>query len=198
MSEETIREIFLNADGLVKTSDITRRGFHNSVLDKLIKQGKVAKVKHGFYQWVENGEMTEAAIIACLFPEAIICQESALHYYGYTDRTPQCWHLAVNKDSSKSKLSLNYPPIQPYFIEPAYLELGVTQAIIDGVAMRIYDRERCICDAVRYANKMDREILNQAIHAYVQDKHKNITKLLDYAKKLKAYKKIQTWVGVWL
>ena len=63
---------------------------------------------------------------------------------------------------------------------------------------RIYDRERCICDAVRYSNKMDREILNQAIHAYVQDKHKNITKLLDYAKKLKAYKKIQTWVGVWL
>ncbi len=59
MSEETIREIFLNAEGLVKTSDITRRGFHNSVLDKLIKQGKVTKVKHGFYQWVENGEMTE-------------------------------------------------------------------------------------------------------------------------------------------
>ena len=198
MSEEAIREIFLNADGLVKTSDITRRGFHNSVLNKLINQGKVAKVKHGFYQWVENGEMTEAAIIARLFPEAIICQESALHYYGYIDRTPQCWHLAVNKDSSKSKLSLNYPPIQSYFIEPAYLELGVTQEIIDGVAMRIYDRERCICDAVRYANKMDREILNQAIHAYIQDKHKNLAKLLDYAKKLKAYKKIQTWVGVWL
>ena len=76
--------------------------------------------------------------------------------------------------------------------------MGVTQAIIDGVVMRIYDRERCICDAVRYSNKMDREILNQAIHAYIQDKHKNITKLLDYAKKLKAYKKIQTWVGVWL
>ena len=56
MSEETIREIFLNADGLVKTSDITRRGFHNSVLDKLIKQGKVAKVKHGFCSFISMSE----------------------------------------------------------------------------------------------------------------------------------------------
>lgn len=198
MNEEVIREIFLNADGLVRTSDITRRGFHNSILNELIEQGKVAKVKRGFYQWVEDGEMAEAAIIARLFPEAVICQESALHYYGYIDRTPQSWHIAVNKDSSKSKLTLDYPPIKPYFIEPVYLEIGVTQEIIDGVTIRIYDRERCICDVVRYANKMDREILNQAIHAYVQDKHKSISNLLDYAKKLRAYKKIQTWVGVWL
>lgn len=198
MCKEVIRDIFLNAGGLVKTSDITRRGFHNSILNELIAQGKVTKVKRGFYQWIENGEKTEVAIVARLFPEAIICQESALYHYGYIDRTPQSWHIAVNKDSSKSKLALDYPPIKPYFIEPSYLEVGVTQEIIDGVTLRIYDRDRCICDAVRYANKMDREILNQAIHAYIQDKHKNISNLLDYAKKLRAYKKIHTWVGVWL
>lgn len=198
MKVKEIREIFVTANGLVKTSDITRHGFHNSILNELIEQGKIAKVKRGFYQWVEDGEMSEAAIVARLFPEAIICQESALYHYGYIDRTPQSWHIAVNKDSSKSKLSLGYLPIKPYFIEPAYLEIGVTQEIIDGVTMHAYDRDRCICDTVRYANKLDREILNQAIHAYVQDKQKNISNLIDYAKKLRAYKKIQTWVGVWL
>lgn len=45
-----------------------------------------------------------------------------------------------------------------------YLDIGITNGNINDVSIRVYDRERCICDLIRYANKFDREMVNQAIH----------------------------------
>ena len=48
--------------------------------------------------------------------------DTALRYYGYSDRTPGNWHLAVSKDSGKSRFRIDYPFVKPYYIEPAVLE----------------------------------------------------------------------------
>ena len=42
---------------------------------------------------------------------------------------------------------------------------------------------------------MDREIINKAIQAYVKDPKKNVTRLIEYAKRLRALQKIKVWVG---
>ncbi len=199
MSEyEKVRDIFKNSNELIRASDITKHGIHNRALSKLMEAGVIVRIKRGYYQWIEDGELDEVEIITRLFPEAIFCMESALHYYGYVDRTPDRWHIAVSKDSNKSKYRIAYPPVKPYFIEPKYLDIGITNGNINDVSIRVYDRERCICDLIRYANKFDREMVNQDIQTYVRDNHKNISSLLEYGKILRAYKKIQMWVGVWL
>lgn len=195
---EKVREIFRASNELIRTADITSRGIHNRVLSKLMEAGVVARVKRGYYQWVEGEELDEVEILTRLFPEAILCMESALHYYEYIDRTPDRWYIAVSKDSNKSKYRIEYPKVKPYFIEPKYLDIGMTNGSINDVMIRIYDRERCICDLIRYANKLDREMVNQAIQAYIRDNHKNISNLTEYAKILRTYKKLQIWVGVWL
>ena len=69
---------------------------------------------------------------------------------------------------------------------------------INSTDIRVYDRDRTICDIIRYSNKLDREIVNKAIKAYLSDPGKNIAKLIKYAKEMKTYKKVQLWVGVWL
>ena len=48
--------------------------------------------------------------------------DTALRYYGYSDRTPGNWHLAVSKDSGKSRFRIDYPFVKPYYIEPAVLD----------------------------------------------------------------------------
>ena len=45
---------------------------------------------------------------------------------------------------------------------------------------------------------MDREIYNKAIQAYINDGKKNITNLLDYAKRRNIHKKVRERIGVWL
>ena len=69
---------------------------------------------------------------------------------------------------------------------------------MNGTMIRIYDKERTICDTLRYANKLDREVFNTAIQRYVKDKEKRIPKLMEYAKILRVTKKIKNYLGVWL
>ena len=52
----------------------------------------------------------EIPIITTLFPDGVICVESALDYYGYTNRTPAAGHLAVD-------FYINYPIAKPHFIK---------------------------------------------------------------------------------
>ena len=64
--------------------------------------------------------------------------------------------------------------------------------------IRIYDKERTICDTLRYANKLDREVFNIAIQRFVKDKEKKILKLMEYAKVLRVTKKVTNYLGLWL
>ena len=102
------------------------------------------------------------------------------------------------KDSGKSRFNIDYPHVKAYYLEPTLLEMGLTTGEKDGHIIRIYDRDRVICDCLRYRNKMDKEIFNKAIRAYVTDPQKNIPRLLDYAERLRVKKVAVDLIGVWL
>ena len=142
--------------------------------------------------------MDDTAYIVKLFPDAIICMESALLIYQYTDRVPNSWRIAVNRDTGKTKFQIAYPKVTPIYVSKSYLYIGIDEKEINGVKVKIYDRERTICDCLRYMNKMDAEIFRKAIKAYLKDKEQNIGKPVQYGKIFKITKKIDTYVGVWL
>ncbi len=64
--------------------------------------------------------------------------------------------------------------------------------------MKIYERERVVCDCLRHVNTMDGEVFNTVIRRYVNDKDKDAAKLMAYASKLGVEKKARRVVGVWL
>jgi len=195
---EAIKDIFQSQGGIARASDITSHGIHSANLDILCQKDIISRIKRGIYEWVEDGTKDDIEIIFKLFPDCIICMQSALSYYGYIDRTPEKWHLAFDRDINKKSLKINYPPIKPYFFEPHILKVGITQEVLHGRTVRIYDRERTLCDVFRYADKIDRELMNKAIQGYLKDSAKDIRKLINYAKQLHVYKKVQQWIGVWL
>ena len=157
----------------------------------------ISKIKTGFYEMV-GMSIPDEVRIAKLFPTAVVYLESALMYYGYTDRIPAAWQIAVDKNISKPQLKISYPPIMPFFLDSKYIETGLDVFEVNGVRIRIFDKERTICDVLRYANKLDREVFNSAIQRYVKDKDRNIKLLMEYAKKLRVTQKVKTFVGVWL
>ena len=83
-------------------------------------------------------------------------------------------------------------------MEPAVLELGLTKGNLDGHEVRIYDKDRIICDCLRYRNKMDKEIFNKAIQSYIADPEKRVPKLMEYAGSLRVKKIVKDLIGVWL
>ena len=192
------KSIFDKYGGMMRTTQLAEEKIFYPQREKLIADGYVGKIRRGYYQWIDPDDFSEVRTVIHLFPDAILCMDTALRYYGYSDRTPGDWHLAVSKDSGKSRFKIDYPFVKPYYVEPAVLELGLTTGSMDGHAIRIYDKERLICDCLRYRNKMDKEIFNKAIQKYIADPEKSIPKLMEYAGPLRVKKLAKDLIGVWL
>ncbi len=192
------KSIFDKYGGMMRTTQLAEEKIFYPQREKLIADGYVEKIRRGYYQWINPDDFSEVGTVIRLFPDAILCMDTALRYYGYSDRTPGDWHLAVSKDSGKSRFKIDYPFVKPYYVEPAVLELGLTTGTMDGHAIRIYDKERLICDCLRYRNKMDKEIFNKAIQKYIADPEKSIPKLMEYAGPLRVKKLAKDLIGVWL
>ena len=191
-SIDTICSVFDAYGGMMRTGDLSHEKIYYADIQWLIRQGYIEKVRTGYYQWVKNTNPSELRTVARLFPDGILCMDTALRHYGYSDRTPAEWHIAVSKDSNKTRF------VKPYFVEPDLLELGLTSCEMDGITVRIVDKERAICDCLRYRNKMDREIFNKAIQSYISDQEKSIPTLIAYAKPFRVVKPVRDLIGVWL
>ena len=64
--------------------------------------------------------------------------------------------------------------------------------------MKIYTKERMICDCLKYEEKMDRDIFKRALLSYLADGSKDIAELLRIAKLRKVLQKVHNRIGVWL
>jgi len=196
--DDHIIELFEKNNRYATTKDIKNANITYYELNRYIKNGVIIRIKQGYYQLNTAQDLDEAALISHMFADGVLCMDTALFHYRYTDRTPGQWHIAVDKDSSKTRFNIDYPFVKPYYIEKKHLEIGAIFSEINGIKVRIYNRERVICDCLRYMSKMDKETFNKAIQGYVADNHKNIKTLIEYSKRFRVYKRMQSWIGVWL
>ena len=193
-----IEEIFRENGWMMRTYQLSQQKIYYADISFLLREGKIEKVRTGYYQWIDREDLSEVSTVLHLFPDGIFCMDTALRHYGYSDRTPADWHIAVNKYSNRTRFRIDYPFVKPWFVAPKLLELGISEQMIDGNAVRMYDKERVICDCLRYRNKMDRELFTKAIRGYVCDTRKNIPKLMEYAETLRCVKLVNDLIGVWL
>ena len=194
----TVKEIFLQHGGIMRRKELTLEKIYYGQIASLIQEGVIEKIRTGYYQWIDPDNLSEVVTITRLYPDGILCMDTALRHYGYSDRTPAEWHIAVSKYSNRTRFKIDYPFVKPYFVAPDVFEIGLCEQEIDGNKVRMYDKERVICDCLRYRNKMDKEIFNKAIQAYVSDTSKSIPKLMEYSVPLRCQKLVKDLIGVWL
>lgn len=196
---DTVRELFSNHDYIMTTAQLNSYKIYYARIQQLLDNGLIEKIKWDYYHWVGDscGDQ-EVKIINRLFPDAVLCMETALFYYKYSDRNPAEWNITIDKNVSRGRTNIDYPFVKAYRVEPELVTLGETIGRIDSVDVRIYDRDRTICDVLRNMNRMDREIFNKAIQGYVKDKRKNVPNLMEYAKVLRVQKRVRDLIGVWL
>ena len=194
----TVKEIFLQYGGIMRRKELTLEKIYYGQISSLIQEGVIEKIRPGYYQWIDPDNQSEAVTVIRLFPDGILCMDTALRHYGYSDRTPAEWHIAVSKYSNRTRFKIDYPFIKPYYVAPEILEIGLCEQEIDGNKVRMYDKERVICDCLRHRNKMDKEVFNKAIQGYVSDTSKSIPKLMEYSVPLRCQKLVKDLIGVWL
>ena len=190
-----IIEEFKLHGGVLKTSELKKMGLTSRQIKRMVQEGIISKIKHGYYELTEYIP-NDLVIVARLFPDSVIFLESALFYYGYIDRVPQEIQIAVDRSSKTTKYDIEYPMVKPFYMEPRFLEVGVEAIEIDGVKIRIFNRDRTMCDVLRFEKKMDYEVFSSAIESYIKDPNKVVRNLFEFAEILNIRNKVQTYIGV--
>jgi len=67
-----------------------------------------------------------------------------------------------------------------------------------GNPIRVYDKERTLCDIVKGNNTCDIQLVNGAMKIYASSADKDMAKLFDYAERLRVKAKILRYMEVLL
>lgn len=173
-------------NGFARTKDFIAAGISPYYVKKLESVGEIERVKQGVYRHTSaaNEPLCEIIEVSKLVPKGVICLLSALSYYELTTYNPWEYQIAIHRGGKKPRLP-DYPPIKIMFFADAQFNVGIDEVWMDGTAVKIYNREKTICDIVRYREKIGIDLMKEGLRNYLQSPHKNITKLVSYADQLR-------------
>ncbi|MCC8099605.1 MAG: type IV toxin-antitoxin system AbiEi family antitoxin domain-containing protein [Clostridiales bacterium] len=195
---ELARQVITEKGGIAKAADFVDAGIRAADVVNMCNEGFLDRVRHGYYQLAGQDTPSEEQLLAALVPKGIVCVESALFHYGYSDFAPRKWSIAVPRSMSRRKLEVDVLALQPYYVQAEIYELGKTTDDFNGVTLSVYDRERTICDCFKCRSRLDNELFSKALNAYADDTKKNLQNLSIYAKRLRVHKKVTELMEVLL
>jgi len=167
--------------GYITTKDIGSRAMYDQLLSE-VERSNVVRVRTGLYALPD--EMAKPMVdIRRLIPGGVICMFTAWEHYDLTTKLPLGICVAIEKNR-KVRLP-DYPPIMLYYWTQNVFELGVSEAVIDGYDLKIYDMEKSVCDAVKFRNKIGLDVSSEILKNYLRRSDRNLERLHDYAKKMR-------------
>ena len=157
------------------------------------KQGELIQVRRGVYANIDqlSGNMID---INAVVPEGILCLWSAWSIHQLTTSMSQAFHIAIKRGRKVSIPS--FPRMEVHHYTENLLKIGVISMIIDGFNIHLYDVERCVCDAVKFRNKVGMDVCSEIINNYLERPDRNLSKLMDYAHKLRVGKILEQYLQV--
>lgn len=192
-----LRLIFEKKRAPLKAEEVVEAGYSYKEILAMETAGEIKRLKSGYYTCPDIS-LSEEELVCGLFKDGVFTMESALFYHGYLIERPFHWSIAISKNTSKSRFKLDYPIIHPYYTEPFVLSDGVEEKDIDCGKIHLYNKDRLICEVLKYEEKMDKEDFRQAVFTYINDKSKDTARFLEYAKKRRVIKKARAVIGIWL
>jgi predicted transcriptional regulator of viral defense system len=163
----------------------------------MVRNGSLNRIERGLYASpsVYVDEMFELYLKNKFI---VFSHLSALYLHALTDRTPLKMFITVPRTKNVSRL------IQTGIVEikrsnEQTHNLGMIQKPSpSGFLVPVYDIERTVCDIVKAKKHTDPQILTDALKSYARRKDKNLTRLVRYAKVLRAENQIRPYMEVLL
>ena len=78
-------QIFSHYDYVMTTAQLSKEKLYYRDVQRMLEAGLIERIKRGYYHWAAGSGKGDVVIISRLFPDGILCMETALFYYGYSD-----------------------------------------------------------------------------------------------------------------
>lgn len=178
-----------SAGGIIRARDLSSRQYH--ILLEMAESGIVNRIGRGLYA-TDEALANTMYDVRKLIPGGIVCSYTAWAYYGLTTQIPTSLCVAVSRGR---KVTLpDYPPITLYHQSEQQLLIGKLTAEINGLEIDIFDIERCVCDALKYRNKIGVDVCSEILQTYLKMKNRNLNQLSQYARQLRVGTLLHTYL----
>ena len=191
----TVKAIADKNNGCIRTCDVEDAGISRPMLRKYTDAGKLEQVRKGVYILTDE-LVDEFALLQTQSKKAIYSYGTALYLWGLSDRTPHIFDVTFPRGTNASRLKRGNQNLRCHFVQKEIYEMGITETTSpQGAVIRLYDKERCICDLIRNKEKVDIQVYSQAIKDYFKSKP-NYRKLLKYGTEFGIVERIKTYLEV--
>lgn len=192
---EQIKALAENGDGIIRTAEVEAAGISRPMLKKYMDAGQLERVRKGLYT-LRDGLADEYSLLQTQCSKAVYSYGTALFLWGMSDRTPHLVDITVPHGTNLSRLRRDNPGLRCHYVQKEFYELGIAETVSpQGGSVRLYDKERCICDLIRDKDQMELQLFTQAIKDYFKGKT-NPRKLLKYGKLFGIEDKIRIYMEV--
>jgi len=175
---------FIKSHGVyVHMSEMKKHRFPPALVKALREKGILERVKAGLYRPVDIDDIPDVSIgfvdVSKAIPDGIIGLISALHYFELTTFNPSSIYLVV--PHNKKVPQIEYPPTKIFYFRKRFFEVGIEIIDTPYGPIKIYNREKTICDMFRYRKKLGDDIALEALKNYISYKQSDFHKLMEFA-----------------
>jgi predicted transcriptional regulator of viral defense system len=178
-------EILFKQHGpILKANLLREHGIYSRELSAFARDGYIQKLKTGYYIWNETvPDVSDIETASAVVPFGIICLQSAARFHELTTLNPLAVTVAIPANRTRVALP-DYPPIELIAFALPTFELGLTEMESGKARVRVYDRERTVCDFFRKRRRLGDDLALEVLQSYMRGT-RDLQKLFDYAGRLR-------------
>jgi predicted transcriptional regulator of viral defense system len=196
--KEQIQTLAAKNGGVMKTSELREFGILSRSIKKMMDSGMIERIKHGHYIWSEEtANFSDIGVALKLIPKGVVCLFTAIEHYELSTVNPASICIALPRDINIPILP-QAPQIKIYRMTGKHFELGISDAELNGIMIRIFDMEKTVCDCFKYDKEVEKAVALEVLKNYIARGNCNIQKLLEYAKIMGKKKTILPYVEAML
>ena len=193
---KAIDEIAAANNGFLTASAARDNGVQSRDLADAAGRGELVRVSRGLYCTPDTWE-DEYVVAQHRFARGVFSHDTALYLLGLCDSAPESLTMSFPRgyNPSSAKTTGIVAKSSPQGLH----DLGLTElATPYGNAVRAYDAERTLCDALRGTSSPDLQLLSPAFRSYLSAGERNLPKLQSFADKLGVAAKVRRYMEVLL
>jgi predicted transcriptional regulator of viral defense system len=166
---------------MLRMAQALRAGIPRRTLYALRDAGLTEVLSRGLYRLADIRPLgnPDLAIVSAKVPKGVICLVSALAFHELTTQIPHEVYVAIPRNAEAPRL--DHPPARSFRFTGRAFSEGIVTHAIDGVAVRVYSREKTLADGFKYRNKIGLDTALEALRLYKRQGHVNGDALLHYA-----------------
>jgi len=177
--------------GYARMKDLKAASFQTRDISRMVRENVIVKVKPGLYRLADVGRIpalkakgsgtviSQGIIDVCrAIPEGVICLASALEFYGLTTFNPSEIYVAIPNSGKIPKI--DYPPVKVFYFRDRFYRPGIESINAGSTTVKVYGKEKTICDMFRYRNKLGEDLALEGLRNYLSRKDADIAKIGQY------------------